>query len=192
MDDMKLFIELGLYHVIDWKAYDHILFLTVLTVFYNFKDWKKLIWLITFFTIGHTLSLALSAYHLIYVKMEIIEFLIPLTILITAVYNLSVVRHPPKNIRLIAFFAVIFGLIHGFGFSSYFNILVDDTDNKIIPLIEFAIGIEIAQLITVLIVVFISFMVLNVFKKAKRDWILVISSIVIGIVIPMLIERKFW
>ena len=192
MDDIKLFIELGLYHVIDWKAYDHILFLTVLTAFYNFKDWKKLIWLITFFTIGHTLSLALSAYHLIYVKMEIIEFLIPLTILITAVYNLSVARHTPKSIKLTAFFAVIFGLIHGFGFSSYFNILVDDTDNKIMPLIEFAIGIEIAQLITVLIVVFISFMVLNLFKKTKRDWILVISSIVIGIVIPMLIERKFW
>jgi len=192
MDDIKLFIEIGLFHVIDWKAYDHVLFLTVLTAFYNFKDWKKLIWLITFFTIGHTLSLALSAYHLIFVKMEIIEFLIPLTILVTAVYNLSVVRHPPKSIRLTAFFAIIFGLIHGLGFSSYFNILVDDTDNKIMPLIEFAIGIEIAQLITVLIVIFISFMVLNVFKKTKRDWILVISSIVVGIVIPMLIERKFW
>ena len=80
MEEIRIFIELGLNHVLDWQAYDHVLFLVVLTVFYNFKDWKKLLWLITSFTIGHTLSLALSAYDIVYISMKVVEFLIPLTI----------------------------------------------------------------------------------------------------------------
>lgn len=192
MDDFIFYIKIGLHHVLDWKAYDHILFLIVLTVFYSFKDWKKTVWVITAFTIGHTLSLTLSAFNIFYVKMDIIEFLIPLTILITAVYNIVTIKKPQKSINFTAFFALIFGLIHGFGFSNYFKILIDDTDDKLFPLIEFAIGIEIAQLIIVFCILFLSFIVLNIFKRTKRDWVLVVSSIIIGIVIPMLIERKFW
>lgn len=192
MDDFKLYLELGLNHVLDWRAYDHILFLVVLTVFYTLKDWKKVIWLITAFTLGHTLSLALSAYNIIYIKMAVIEFLIPLTIAITAIYNIFTVKKPLKGIHVTAFFALIFGLIHGFGFSSYFKILVDVNEDKLLPLLEFAFGIEIAQLIIVLFILFLNFLILNIFKRSKRDWVLVISSIIIGIVIPMLIERKFW
>jgi hypothetical protein len=169
-----------------------VLFLIVLTVFYSFKDWKKILWLITAFTLGHSLTLALSAYDLLYIKMNIIEFLIPLTILITAIYNLITVKKPLKSIKITIFFAFIFGLIHGLGFSSYFKILVDDTSDKLIPLLEFAIGIEIAQLIIVMAILILSFFVLNILKRQKRDWVLVISSIVIGVVIPMLIERKIW
>lgn len=192
MDNFKLFIELGLKHVLDWKAYDHVLFLVVLTLFYSFKDWKKVLWLITAFTIGHTLSLTLSAYNIVDVKMAIVEFLIPLTILITAIYNVIKVKSPPKNIHINALFALLFGLIHGLGFSSYFKMLVDESEDKLLPLIEFAIGIEFAQIIVVIFVLFSSYIVLNIFKRSKRDWILIVSSVVIGIVIPMLIERKFW
>ncbi len=192
MDDFIFYIKIGLHHVLDWKAYDHILFLIVLTVFYSFKDWKKTVWLITAFTIGHTLSLTLSAFNIVYVKMDIIEFLIPLTILIAAIYNIFTIKKLRNNIGITAFFALIFGLIHGFGFSNYFKILMDDTSDKILPLIEFAIGIEIAQLIIVFCILVLSYLVLNIFKRTKRDWVLVVSSIIIGIVIPMLIERKFW
>jgi len=192
MDDFQLYINLGLTHVLDWKAYDHVLFLVVLTIFYSFKDWKKVLWLITAFTLGHTLSLTLSVYRLVYVDMDIIEFLIPLTILITAIYNVLRVNTPPKNIKINALFALIFGLIHGIGFSSYFKILVDENEDKLLPLIEFAVGIEIAQIIVVIFVLLLSFLVLQIFKRSKRDWILIVSSIVIGFVIPMLIERKFW
>jgi len=192
MDDFQLFVNLGLKHVLDWKAYDHVLFLIVLTIFYSFKDWKKVLWLITAFTLGHTLSLTLAAYNIVQIKMAIIEFLIPLTILITAIYNILKVNSPPKNIKINALFALIFGLIHGIGFSSYFKILVGESENKLLPLIEFAFGIEIAQIIVVIFVLLSSYIVLNVFKRSKRDWILVISSVVIGFVIPMLIERKFW
>ncbi len=191
-EEFQLYFNLGLKHVLDWKAYDHVLFLIVLTIFYSFKDWKKVLWLITAFTLGHTLTLALSAYDLFYVKMQIVEFLIPLTILITALYNLIRVKKPPKSIKITLFFAFIFGLIHGLGFSSYFKILVDDTSDKLIPLFEFALGIEIAQLIVVIAILILSFIVLHILKRPKRDWVLVISSIVIGVVIPMLIERIFW
>lgn len=149
-------------------------------------------WLITAFTLGHTLTLGLSAYDLLFVKMRIVEFLIPLTILITAIYNLIRVKKPPKSIKITLFFAFIFGLIHGLGFSSYFKILVDDTSDKLIPLLEFALGIEIAQLFVVVAILILSFVVLNILKRPKRDWVLVISSIVIGVVIPMLIDRIFW
>lgn len=192
MENFKLYFDLGLNHVLDWKAYDHILFLIVLTVFYSFKDWKKVIWLITSFTLGHTFSLALSAFNVVYIKMDIIEFLIPLTIAITATYNISAIKKPLKGIGITAVFALIFGLIHGFGFSSYFKILIDDNEDKLLPLIEFAMGIEIAQLFIVIFILILNFFVLNILKRSKRDWVLVISSVIIGIVIPMLIERKFW
>ncbi|MDH3322369.1 MAG: HupE/UreJ family protein [Flavobacteriaceae bacterium] len=192
MNDFNLYLQAGLRHVLDVQAYDHVLFLIVLSIFYSFKDWKKVLWLITAFTLGHTISLALSAYNVVHVKMAVIEFLIPLSIAITAIYNIIMAKKPPKSVVITAFFSLVFGLIHGFGFSSYFKILVDKSQDKLLPLIEFAIGIEFAQLIIVLSILFFSFIVLNIFNRTRRDWVLVISSIVIGIVIPMLIERKFW
>lgn len=192
MEDFILYFKLGLEHVLDWKAYDHVLFLIVLTIFYSFKDWKKVLGLVTFFTLGHTLTLALSAYDLIYIKMNLIEFLIPLTILLTALYNIVFVNKPSNYINITFLFAFLFGLIHGLGFSSYFKILVDDFENKLFPLIEFAIGIEIAQIIVTLFILILNYSILTILKKQKRDWVIIVSSIVLGIVIPMLIERKFW
>lgn len=192
VEEFQMYFNLGLKHVLDWKAYDHVLFLIVLSVFYSFKDWKKILWLTTAFTLGHSLTLALSAYDILYIKMNIIEFLIPLTILITAIYNLITIQKPLKSIKITIFLSFIFGLIHGLGFSSYFKILVDDTSNKLIPLLEFAIGIEIAQVMIVMAILIMSFSVINILKRKKRDWVLVISSVVIGVVIPMLIERKIW
>ena len=192
MDEFEFYLNLGLKHVLDWKAYDHVLFLIVLTIYYSFKEWKNVIWVVTAFTIGHTLSLILSAYDLVYVKMEIIEFLIPLTIFVTAWYNILINKKASKNILFTSIASMAFGLIHGFGFSSYFKIMVDDTEDKIFPLIEFAIGIEIAQLLIVMFILSLNFIVLGLLKRQKRDCVIIISSIVIGVVIPMLIERKFW
>jgi hypothetical protein len=192
MDEFIFYTEFGLTHVLDVQAYDHVLFFIVLTINYGFKDWKKALWLITFFTIGHTLTLTLSTYHLIYVKMDIVEFLIPLTIFITAFYNISTSKKIHKNKTIGSFFAFTFGLIHGLGFSGAIRILIDDTDQKFLPIMEFALGIEIAQIVVVLIIFSLGFFVLNLFKIKKRDMVLVASSVVIGLIIPMLIERKFW
>ncbi len=194
MDDFILYTRLGLFHVLDLKAYDHILFLTVLAVIYVFSDWKKVLWLITFFTFGHTLTLALSAYDILHVKMSIVEFLIPVTIMATALANIffskKLVSKTESNINLV--FAFFFGLIHGLGFSSYFKILVDRNEAKLLPLLEFALGIEMAQVVIVIMVLLAGFIFQRLFNVNRKDWILVISSVVAGIVIPMLFERVFW
>ncbi len=193
MEDFTLFLTLGLNHVLDWQAYDHILFLIVLTVVYTLSNWKKVLWLITLFTIGHTITLALAAYNMLAIDIDIVEFLIPVTILITAFVNiLTVKKQQIKNTNINLFFAFFFGLIHGLGFSNYFRMIVEDADAKLAPLIEFAIGIELAQVIIVLGILVVGYIAQKVIRISRRDWILVLSAIVIGIVIPMLTTRKFW
>jgi membrane-associated HD superfamily phosphohydrolase len=194
MDNFIFFLKQGLFHVLDWNAYDHILFLIALTVVYDFKNIKKVIWLITAFTVGHTLTLILSSYHVISVSTKWVEFLIAMTILITALVNIFYVKNTTKqtktNINLV--FALFFGLIHGLGFSGYFKMLIGSSHSKLIPLLEFALGIELAQIIIVIIVLVFGFIFQSIFRFSKRDWILVISSIVIGVVLPILKRNIFW
>jgi len=193
MDDFILYLKIGLNHVLDFSAYDHILFLIALAVIFSFDQFKKVLWLITLFTIGHTLTLALSAYGILKVDVKIVEFLIPVTIFITAVVNIvnsGKMTATKSTINLI--FALFFGLIHGLGFSNYFRMMVGREEDKLMPLIEFALGIELAQIIIVLGILIIGALLQFFFKVTKRDWILVTSAIVIGFVTPMMIERVFW
>ncbi len=193
MDDFILYLKIGLNHVLDFSAYDHILFLIALAVIFSFDQFKKVLWLITLFTIGHTLTLALSAYGVLKVDVKIVEFLIPVTIFITAVVNIvnsGKMTATKSTINLI--FALFFGLIHGLGFSNYFRMMVGREEDKLMPLIEFALGIELAQVIIVLGILIIGTLLQFFFKVTKRDWILVTSAIVIGFVTPMMIERVFW
>ncbi|MBL4642509.1 MAG: HupE/UreJ family protein [Flavobacteriaceae bacterium] len=193
MDDFILYLKIGLNHVLDFSAYDHILFLVALAVIFSFDQFKKVLWLITLFTIGHTLTLALSAYGVLKVDVKIVEFLIPVTIFITGVVNIvnSAKTGATKGtINLI--FALFFGLIHGLGFSNYFRMMVGREEDKLMPLIEFALGIELAQVIIVLGILIVGALLQFFFKVTRRDWILVTSAIVIGFVIPMMIERVFW
>jgi len=193
MDDFKLFLELAFRHVLDWNAYDHVLFFIVLAVVYSFKDWKKALWLITFFTIGHTITLALSVYEVLSVKTEIVEFLIVATIFITAFVNLITVKKKDfhqSNINL--FFAFFFGLIHGLGLSTLLKITIEDAANRFLPMLYFALGVELAQIVVVALILLAGFIAQDFFKIKRRDWILVLSSIVIGIILPLLFESKFW
>lgn len=194
MDDYIFYIQIGLNHVLDLKAYDHILFLIVLAVIFVFKDWKKVLWMVTFFTIGHTLTLALSAYGILNIGSDMVEFLIPATIFLTAIANILFSKRSNKETksRFNIFIAFFFGLIHGLGFSNYFKILIDKDESKLLPLIEFALGIELAQIIIVFVVLLFGFVFQTIFKVNKRDWILVISSVVAGITIPMMAERFIW
>ena len=194
MDTLIFFLKQGLFHVLDWNAYDHILFLVVLAVVYDFKNWKKVIWLISLFTIGHTLSLILAAYKVVFVDTKWIEFLIPVTIIITAVVNLLYVKNSTKQLKTNTnlVFALFFGLIHGLGFSEYFKMLIGTSEGKFLPLLEFALGIEIAQIIVVLIILILGFIFQTFFRFSKRDYVLIISSIVIGIVLPILKSTIFW
>ncbi|TVZ52477.1 HupE/UreJ family protein [Dokdonia sp. Hel_I_53] len=187
MDTFWFYFKEGLYHVLDWDAYDHILFLVVLTVPYLFSNWKKLLTLVTVFTIGHTVSLALSAYGIIAVNTSLVEVLIPITILITALYNIFTAGKKSRNskINIHLFAALFFGLIHGLGFSTYFKMMTAGKESKLLPLLEYTLGIEAAQLIIVFIVLIISFVGQAIFRFSLRDWVMVISSIVIGVAIPV-------
>lgn len=197
MSDFELYFNMGLRHVLDINAYDHVLFLIVLTVPYIFKDWKNVLLLVTLFTIGHTLSLILSVFGVITVNAGIVEFLIPITIFITALYNIFKASRKSAskngNINFIAITTLFFGVIHGLGFSNYFKIVVDkNSKDKLMPLLEFALGIETAQVIVVLIVLIISYVLQEFFRLSKRDWILVMSAFVAGVVVPMITGSEIW
>ena len=195
MSDFWVYFEVGMRHVLNIFSYDHVLFLIALSVPYEFKDWKKILLLVSLFTVGHTITLLLSVYGIIVVKVNLIEFLIPITILITALFHLFTIGKSTKNesINAIAFITLFFGIIHGLGYATYFkSLIVGTSDSKLLPLLEFATGIEGAQIIVVLITLIAAYCVQTLFRFSKRDWTLVMSSFVIGVILPMIIESKIW
>lgn len=195
MSEFLIYFQIGLKHVLDIQAYDHVLFLIALTVPFSFKDWKRIVLLISLFTIGHTLALLLSVFGIIAIKANVVELLIPITIMITAFFNLFTAGKSNKkeSINLIFFVTLFFGIIHGLGFSNYFKaILGGSPTSKLLPLAEFAIGIEAAQIIVVFIVLILSYIAQTVFRFSKRDWTLVMSAFIIGVVLPMIIENEIW
>ncbi|RZJ30975.1 MAG: HupE/UreJ family protein [Flavobacterium sp.] len=195
MSDFWIYFQIGLRHVLDINGYDHLLFLTALTVPYNFKDWRKVLLLVSTFTVGQTLALLLSVFGILTMKGNLVEFLIPITILIAAIYGIFTAGKSAKADKTSAtvFITLFFGIIHGLGFSNYFNsILGGKPGDKLIPLLEFALGIEVAQVIVVLFVLILAYIVQTFFRFSKRDWILVTSAFVAGVVLPMIINNEIW
>ena len=194
MDNFIFFIREGLFHVLDWNAYDHVLFLIALVAVYDFGNWKRVLWLISLFTIGHSFSLILAFYKVVAINADLIEFLIPITILITALANIIYAKNAIKSTKTTTnlLFALFFGLIHGFAFSSGFKMLVGMSDNKLIPLLEFAFGIELAQILIVIVILVFGFIFQLFFRLSKRDWTIIVSSIVIGALFPIFKGAIFW
>ena len=195
MSDFWIYVEIGLKHVLDIKAYDHVLFLIALTAAHSMKEWKRLLLLISVFTVGHTLALVLSVFNLLVINENLIELLIPLTILITAVLNFIALKKSSitKSINSAVVITLFFGVIHGLGFSNYFKaILPGNSADKILPLCEFSIGIEAAQMTVVLTILLFSYIAQTIFKLSKRDFTLVVSAFVVGAVVPMIIENNLW
>ena len=178
MYDLIFYLELGLFHVLDWSAIDHMLFLCALTVVYNFKDFKTVFWIVTFFTFGHTFSLILSAFDLFKPPAQLIEFLIPATIILTSIYN--IVKYKNSNSSFFEYgFSIFFGLIHGFGFGNYFEMLTDSLDAKITPLIGFALGVELSQLVVVLGILIINTIINKLNLVSRISYVKTISVIII-------------
>lgn len=194
MQDFWFYTELGLSHVLDINAYDHILFLSALVIPFTFKNWVNVLWLATIFTITHCLSLALSAFGILTVDVSLIEFLIPVTILLTAVYNILRLINNVKDKSIVWHMVAtaFFGLVHGFGFSNYFKMLVAELDEKLGPLIGFALGIELSQVVIVLFVLLLTHLFQSVFKIKRSLFVTVASSIVILITIPLLYNTFPW
>ena len=158
-----------------------------------FKDWKRVLLLVSVFTLGHTLSLVLAAYSVVRVNAQIVEFLIPITILVVALFNVFTSGKGAQREKVGVLFlsTLFFGLIHGLGFAREFQMLLGDSDSKLVLLLEFALGIELAQVIIVFLVLFLGYIVQTIFRFSKRDWIMVVSAIVVGLVIPMIINSDF-
>lgn len=187
-------VQYGMNHVLNINAYDHVLFLLVLTVPYLFKDWKRVLLLISIFTLGHALSLVMAVYGIITVNAKLVEFLIPITIMIVALYNVFTAgkKAPSEKVGILFLSTLFFGLIHGLGFAGQFLKHLKPSENKLIKMLEFALGIELAQIIIVFVVLFLGFLCQTIFRFSKRDWVVVISAIVVGLLIPMLINNRLF
>jgi len=189
MHDFSLYFELGWQHICDWQGYDHILFVTVLCGTYLLSDWRKVLILVTAFTIGHSITLALSALNIVKVNTSLIEFLIPVTIVITSLINIVKKKRSPGAVRVTYILALFFGLIHGLGFSNYLKSLLGKSSNITAQLFAFNVGLEFGQVLIVLCILIISFILLNILKIQRREWTLFLSSAIFGIALIMCIER---
>ena len=197
MHSIAMYINLGFQHISDLAGYDHILFLLALCAAYSIDQWRRLFVLVTAFTVGHSITLALSSFGWVVIPPHIIEFLIPVTIFITAIANVVVpVSDQPKGARSSMtghyLVALCFGFIHGMGFSNYFRALMMDISSITIPLLGFNLGIEIGQLLVVSIIVIVASLVVKFAQVKHRDWNLFISGAAAGISIVLMIETAFW
>ena len=190
MNDFLLFIRLGFEHILDINGYDHVLFLVALSLPFVYKQLRLLLLLVTLFTLGHTLSLWAASAGIVRVSSNWVEFLIPLTILLTALHvlywNKSIERKPSVPFFVLTAF---FGIVHGLGFSGYFSMLFPQ-ESIGLPLLYFTLGIEFAQLLIVVLVIVVNSLLSNIFNVSKRDRLLVGSSVIIGILVPILIASS--
>lgn len=183
------YFELGFEHILDLNGYDHILFLIALCAAYDSSEWKKILILVTAFTIGHSITLALSSLSIIEVPAYLIELLIPVTILITAIINLGAKPDLSKRWRANYFLALFFGFIHGMGFSNYFKALLGKEAEIIGPLFAFNVGVEIGQICIVAFIVMLNFLIVRLGKIAQRHWNIVVSIMAALLAIYMIIGK---
>jgi hypothetical protein len=189
MSEFELYFKLGMEHILDVNGYDHILFVVALAALHLLKDWKKVLILVTAFTIGHSITLALSTLKVVNINPDLIEFLIPVTILITAIANLfkKFDLQKPRSMSLNYFFALFFGLIHGLGFSNYLKSILGRDASIVKQLLAFNLGLEVGQLIIVAFFLVASFVFVNILSVRRRDWAMVISSAIAGISLIMVL-----
>jgi len=186
-----MYLQLGFEHIIDLRGYDHILFVVTLCAVYIFSDWKQVTVLITAFTIGHSTTLALSSLNIIHINSKLVEFLISLTIFLTAMANIVVKEREFSNglYRFKYVSALLFGLIHGMGFSNYLRSLLGNQESIIKPLFAFNIGLEIGQLIIVFSILTLATTFIKYLKSSRREWSLVLSGAGLGISLILMLER---
>lgn len=195
MSQFQVYFEEGREHILNWKyGYDHILFVVALCALYLMRDWKKVLILVTAFTVGHSITLALAALNIIPVNEELIEFLIPTTIFITAASNLFKDEETihERNFHINYSYALLFGLIHGMGFSNYFRTILGKDRGIVSQLLAFNLGLELGQIIIVVIFLTLAFIFVDLFGINRRDWKLVISSMIAGIALMLMKDNAYW
>ncbi len=179
MNDFNLFFGIGIDHILNTGALDHLLFIMVLCAVYLVTDWKKLLVLITAFTIGHSLTLALSVYDVVRFNSAWVEFLIPLTIVLTALYNLTLAGKavPRQKIQINYLLALFFGLVHGMGFANNIRFMLAESQSILLPLLGFNLGLELGQIIVVSILLLLIILAIKLMKLQHRYWAMGLSLI---------------
>ncbi len=194
MNSLSFYIKLGFEHISDFAGYDHMLFLVALCAIYRIQQWKSILILVTAFTIGHSVTLVLSSLDILIIQSNIIEFLIPITIFLTALNNVIGSNSKEKKSKMNKNYvmALFFGFIHGMGFSNYFKALLMDSSSITLPLLGFNIGIELGQIIVVFFIVSVAYLFLNKLKVRHRDWNVFVSGAAAGISLVFILENKIW
>lgn len=198
MSEFQAYLQLGFDHITDSNGYDHILFIMALCSVYTLIDWKKVIILVTAFTVGHSITLALATTGLVSVNPDWIELLIPVTIIITAILNFfykvpaASFNRQEKASGLRYPFALFFGLIHGLGFSNYLKALLGKEAEIFNPLLGFNVGLELGQLIIVFVVLSIAFVIIELFKVQRMNWINILSGIIVGMSLSLILNNEFF
>ena len=189
MHPFQFYLKLGFNHIANFNGYDHILFLVVLCAVYQLKQWKKIIILVTAFTIGHSITLFLVSFDIFSIPSRYVKLLIPITIMITSLHNIrSIEKIKISNMSKNYFLALFFGLIHGMDFSNYFKALIMSPEEIIIPLLAFNIGLEIGQFLIVFVIVLISYVFLSVLKIKYYSWNLFVSGAAFGVSLILILE----
>ena len=189
MSDFTFYFDLGWHHIISWDAMDHILFIIALAAIYLMQNWKQVLVLVTAFTIGHSLTLALSVYDLLRVNSNWVEFLIPVTIIATAVFNLLQKNYNPVSLRLNYFLALFFGLIHGLGFANTIRFMLAKDQTIGWGLFGFNVGLEVGQITVVTAILLVSYLFVTILKVKRTWWVYTLSCIALCIALKMAIER---
>ena len=193
--EMKVFgtyFEFGVEHILAWEGLDHILFILALCALYTLRDWRKVLVLVTAFTIGHSITLAISAFNLFTADSEWVEFLIPVTILVTALSNILKNNNNGGRIQLNYAYAALFGLIHGLGYARQLTALLGRQKDIVLQLLGFNLGLEVGQIIIVLLFLLIAGLIIAFGNVSKREWVLGLSSFIAGMAMLMVLQNSFW
>ena len=192
MSDFGFYFKLGWEHIISIGALDHQLFILALAAIYLLKDWKQVLILVTAFTIGHSITLALSVFDIIRFSAKWVEFLIPCTIVFTAIINLFQKSFTPRSVRINYFLALFFGLVHGMGFANSIRFMLASDQSIGWGLFGFNVGLEVGQIVVVLTILLFSTILVTLFKVNRRDWVIFASAGVFGLALKMALERMPW
>jgi len=193
--EILTYLRLGLHHIADLRGYDHILFIAALTVAYRPAEWRRLLWLVTAFTLGHSVTLALATLDLVRVNARLVETGIALTIVISSLMAIALAvrsearASAARGQSLRYLLAASFGLIHGLGFSTFLRSLLGGEESIVVPLFSFNVGLEVGQLLIVAAVLGIGMMAELVLRLDRRDWVLVVSGGIAALGVRMVLER---
>jgi len=189
MQDFGFYFEIGWEHIISKNALDHQLFIAAIAAIYLLKDWKQVLILVTAFTIGHSVTLALSVFDVIRFSSSWVEFLIPCTIIVTAGSNLFQKKFTPKSIRINYFLALAFGLIHGMGFANSIRFMLASDQSVGWGLFGFNVGLEVGQVVVVVVLLLLAYLIINIFRVNRREWVIFLSAAVFSLALKMALER---